>query len=118
MIFGPDALKTKKTREIKIGDLESQSDLMPSEALTPKSKIPDSEQKIRKRITPSSNQIKRSLRSQISTKTANHNKFSVDKENRSSSRSITFSGHEMERTFSGLDQEQITELRWDFKPLS
>ena len=114
----------KTTKEIKIGDLESQSNLMPSEGLTPKSKSPDSGQKInsnslRKRITtPSSNQIKRSLRSQISTKTVNPKKFSIDKEIKSSSRSITFSGHELERTFSGLDREQITELHWDFKPLS
>ena len=91
---------------------------MPSEGLMTRSKSPDSEQKLkssslRKQITPSSNQMKRSLRSQISTKTANHKKFSVDKENKSSSRSITFSGHEMERTFSGLDREH-----WDFKPLS
>ena len=108
--------------DIKIVDLEIQSDLMPSEGLTPKPKSPDSDQKIkndslRKRITPSSNQIKRSLKSQISTKTANHKKISLGKENKSSSRSITFSGHELERTFSGLDQEQITEFHWDFKPL-
>ena len=106
----------KKSREIKTGDLESQSGFLPSAVLTPKSKSPDSEQKfkssiLRKRITPTSSnhQKERSLRSQISSKTANHKKVSVDKHSKSFSRSITF---------SGLELEQNTELHWDFKPLS
>ena len=108
--------KEKKSREIKIGDLESQSGLMPSAVLTPKSRSPDSEQKfkssiLRKRTTPTISNPKkeRSHGSQNGSKTANHKKIIVVKHSKSFSRSITF---------SGLELEQNTDLHWDFKPLS